>query len=135
MEISEKSDNDAAVTCSFFPVWSTDLMVVRYPKRLSWHPRNTESHCRGIWSLRAHFSLQIQGNHMAVKIWGCGVWLHGFKSLLLPSNCLKAKFFVIFTRVFFCPRMVFFSLSLVHTQIPLNTALQAELELNITYET
>lgn len=48
----------------------------------------------------------------------------GFKSMWLPGNCLKAKFFVFFSSIFWHPRIIIFSLSLVHPQIPFNIALQ-----------
>lgn len=49
-----------------------------------------------------------------LKSWAVESDRAGFKSLFLLGNCLKAKFFVFLTSVFWCPSMVLFSLSLVH---------------------
>lgn len=62
----------------------TDLIVVAYPKWLSWHPKTIEADCSEIWSLRAHFSLHVKGTTWPLKSGAVECDRAGFQSLLLP---------------------------------------------------
>lgn len=134
-EISDKSDlmtqQPASCRYSFLPEWSTDCAAVGYPRRLSPHPRNTETDHSEIWSPRARFSLQIRGNHAAVELWGCGGDSTGFRSLILLGNRVWRSCFSSFSPVSFGARMALFSLSLAHLPIFFNIALQAPLQSRI----